>query len=306
MTEDDLVDVDIRNEEPDWDKTTLRTDSELSDHLLTVHAHRLKAGQPDTELQSLSHLDEEQVKLLEHQVDAAHNALFEINGKALLADEVGLGKTIEVGMILKEMHYRGTDDAVLILTPAQLAQQWQGEMLEKFGLNFTCNYDDKFDGFGAHDYVIASIDTAKSDRHRAAVLSKDWDVLVLDEAHYVKNEDTDRYGLIDQLSYTYAFFLTATPIQNDVTDLYNIVSLLRPGLFGTRDAFHNYFVESGQDALVNRDELQRRLSEVMIRNLRAETDIDFTPRNVTTRTFDPSPPSFSMSHALKLTPAYEH
>lgn len=118
MTEDDLVDVDIRNEEPDWDKTTLRTDSELSDHLLTVHAHRLKAGQPDTELQSLSHLDEEQVKLLEHQVDAAHNALFEINGKALLADEVGLGKTIEVRMILKEMHYRGTDDAVLILTPA--------------------------------------------------------------------------------------------------------------------------------------------------------------------------------------------
>jgi SNF2 family DNA or RNA helicase len=306
MTEDDLVDVDIRNEEPDWDKTTLRTDSELSDHLLTVHAHRLKAGQPDTELQSLSHLDEEQVKLLEHQVDAAHNALFEINGKALLADEVGLGKTIEVGMILKEMHYRGTDDAVLILTPAQLAQQWQGEMLEKFGLNFTCNYDDEFDRFGTHDYVIASIDTAKSDRHRAAVLSKDWDVLVLDEAHYVKNEDTDRYGLIDQLSYTYAFFLTATPIQNDVTDLYNIVSLLRPGLFGTRDAFHNYFVESGQDALVNRDELQRRLSEIVIRNRRAETDIDFTPRNVTTRTFDPSPPSFSMSHALKLTPAYEH
>ncbi len=298
MTEDDLVDVDIRNEEPDWDETTLRTDSELSDHLLTIHAHRLKAGQPDTELQSLSHLDEEQVKLLEHQVDAAHNALFEMNGKALLADEVGLGKTIEVGMILKEMHYRGTDDAVLILTPAQLAQQWQGEMLEKFGLNFTCNYDDEFDRFGTHDYVIASIDTAKSDRHRAAVLSKDWDVLVLDEAHYVKNEDTDRYGLIDQLSYTYAFFLTATPIQNDVTDLYNIVSLLRPGLFGTRDAFHNYFVESGQDTLVNRDELQRRLSEVMIRNRRAETDIDFTPRNVTTRTFDPSPAERELYHAV--------
>ena len=297
MTDNDPIDVEIRHEEPGWeDREDYET--ELDDHLLTVRANRLQAGKPDTELRSLSHLNEEQVKLLEHQVNAAHRALFEMDGKALLADEVGLGKTIEVGMILKEMHHRGTNDAVLILTPAQLAQQWQAEMIEKFGLEFTCNYDDEFEGFDAHDYVIASIDTAKSDRHRTTVLSRDWDVVVLDEAHYVKNEDTDRYALIDQLNYNYAFFLTATPIQNDVTDLYNIISLLRPGLFGTRDAFHNYFVESGQETLVNRDELQRRLSEVMIRNRRAETDIDFTPRDVTTRTFDPSPAERELYQAV--------
>ena len=288
MSPDDLVDVDFRHE--GGDNLVGRDDeSPLSEHLLSVQANRLQAGQPDTELRSLSHLDEENVKLLEHQVDAAHRALFEMDGKALLADEVGLGKTIEVGMILKEMHHRGTDDAVLILTPAQLAQQWQAEMLEKFGLGFTCNYDDDFRGFDAHDHIIASIDTAKSDRHRSTVLARDWDVLVLDEAHYVKNEDTDRYGLLEKLSYDYAFFLTATPIQNDVTDLYNIISLLRPGLFGTREAFHNYFVNSSQETLANRNELQNRLREVMIRNRREETDIDFTPRNVTTRTFSPSP-----------------
>jgi SNF2 family DNA or RNA helicase len=112
---------------------------------------------------------------------------------------------------------------------------------------------------------------------------------VLDEAHYVKNEDTDRYDLLNELPYDYAFFLTATPIQNDVTDLYNVVSLLRPGLFGTREAFHNYFVNTSQETLVNCNELQNRLHEVMIRNRREETDIDFTPRNVTTRTFEPSP-----------------
>jgi SNF2 family DNA or RNA helicase len=297
MPTDDPVDVEFRYEEPEWvDGTSFETG--VNDHLLTVRANRLQAGKPDTELRSLSHLNEEQVKLLEHQVNAAHRALFEMDGKALLADEVGLGKTIEVGMILKEMHHRGTNDAVLILTPAQLAQQWQAEMIEKFGLEFTCNYDDEFEGFDAHDYVIASIDTAKSDRHRTTVLARDWDVVVLDEAHYVKNEDTDRYALIDQLNYNYAFFLTATPIQNDVTDLYNIISLLRPGLFGTRDAFHNYFVESGQETLVNRDELQRRLSEVMIRNRRAETDIDFTPRDVTTRTFDPSPAERELYQAV--------
>ncbi|SDN15003.1 Helicase conserved C-terminal domain-containing protein [Halogranum gelatinilyticum] len=285
---DDLVDVELRHE--DTDLTDCLADaSSLDDHLLTVQANRLKAGQPDTELRSLSHLDEENVKLLEHQVNAAHRALFEMDGKALLADEVGLGKTIEVGMILKEMHYRGTDDAVLILTPAQLAQQWQAEMLEKFGLKFKCNYDDDFEGFNAHDHIIASIDTAKSESNRSTVLARDWDVLVLDEAHYVKNEDTDRYDLLQKLSYDYAFFLTATPIQNDVTDLYNIVSLLRPGLFGTREAFHHYFINRSQEKLVNRNELQKRLRKVMIRNRREDTDIDFTPRRVTTRTFEPSP-----------------
>jgi len=289
MTKDDLVDIEFRHEDVDVLASKPEDPPSLEEHLLTVQANRLQAGQPDTELRSLSHLDEENVKLLEHQVDAAHRALFEMNGKALLADEVGLGKTIEVGMILKEMHYRGTDDAVLILTPAQLAQQWQAEMLEKFGLDFTCNYDDDFAGFDAQDHVIASIDTAKSDRHRSTVLARDWDVLVLDEAHYVKNEDTDRYELLEKLSYDYAFFLTATPIQNDVTDLYNIISLLRPGLFGTREAFHHYFVNKSQETLVNRNELQNRLREVMIRNRRDETDIDFTPRNVTTRTFEPSP-----------------
>ena len=298
MSHDDLVDVEIRHEDADDLVDRIDDIPPIRDHFLTIQANRLQAGQPDTELQSLSHLDEEQVKLLEHQVNAAHRALFEMNGKALLADEVGLGKTIEVGMILKEMRYRGTDDAVLILTPAQLAQQWQGEMIEKFGLEFTCNYDDGFEGFDAHDHVIASIDTAKSDRHRATVLARDWDVIVLDEAHYVKNEETDRYALLEQLYYDYAFFLTATPIQNDVTDLYNIISLLRPGLFGTREAFRNYFIESGQETLINRDELQRRLTEVMIRNRRAETDIDFTPRDVTTRTFDPSPAERELYQAV--------
>ena len=287
MVGEERVEIEYSHEDPDWLTSALEYTDDLAGHELTIQANRLNAGQPDTELRSLAQIDDESVKLLEHQVDAAYRALFEMNGKALLADEVGLGKTIEVGMILKEMHYRETQDSVLILTPAQLAKQWQGEMVEKFGLEFVCNYDDEFEGFDAHDHIIASIDTAKSDRYRDTVLNREWDVLVLDEAHYVKNEETDRYDLIDRISYDYAFFLTATPIQNELTDLYNIVSLLRPGLFGTREAFHHYFTD--QDSLVNRDELQERLHEVMIRNRRADTDIDFTDRNIYTRTFDPSP-----------------
>ncbi len=215
MDEQDLVDIEVTHDGPDDLVASYSSGvADFSFHRQTVMANRLLSGQPDTELRSLSRVDEEEVKLLEHQVDAAHRALFEMDGKALLADEVGLGKTIEVGMILKEMHYRETSGSVLILTPAQLAKQWQGELREKFGLGFVCNYDDEFQGFDAHDRIIASIDTAKSDRHRATVLARDWDVLVMDEAHYVKNEDTDRYELIDKLTYNYAFFLTATPIQN--------------------------------------------------------------------------------------------
>jgi SNF2 family DNA or RNA helicase len=298
MADFDLVETEVTHESADDLLDSIDEDSADGDHVQTVQAIRLQAGQPDSELRSLKQLDEESVKLLEHQVDAAYRALFEMDGKALLADEVGLGKTIEVGMILKEMHFRETDDSVLILTPAQLAKQWQGELLEKFGLEYVCNYDDEFRGFDKHDHIIASIDTAKSDRHRATVLNRDWDVLVLDEAHYVKNEETDRYDLIDNLSYQYGFFLTATPIQNELTDLYNVVSLLRPGLFGTRDVFHHYFVDSNQETLVNRDELQERLNRVMIRNRRADTDIDFTDRTIDTRTFDPSPEERELYQAV--------
>ena len=288
MGDYDLVDIEVTHEDADWFQRRPPVNSTGEQHLHSIQAVRLQAGQPDSELRSLKQLDENSVKMLEHQVDAAYRALFEMDGKALLADEVGLGKTIEVGMILKEMHFRETDDSVLVLTPAQLAKQWQAELREKFGLDFVCNYDDEFEGFESHDHIIASIDTAKSDRYRDVVLDRDWDVLVLDEAHYVKNEDTDRYDLIDSLSYNYAFFLTATPIQNELTDLYNVVSLLRPGLFGTRDVFHHYFVNNDQETLVNRDELQDRLNKVMIRNRREDTDIDFTERTIDTRTFEPT------------------
>ena len=289
------VDLSITHEDADG---LLSSNATETTHRTTLEALRLHAGQPSKELQSLQHLDEEAVKLLEHQVDAAYRALFEMDGKALLADEVGLGKTIEVGMILKEMHYRDTDSSVLILTPAQLAKQWQGELFEKFGLDYVCNYDDDFEGFDAHDHIIASIDTAKSDRYRETVLRRRWDVLVLDEAHYVKNEETNRYDLIEELRYNYAFFLTATPIQNELTDLYNIVSLLRPGLFGSRDVFHNYFTDTNQQTLINRETLQERLRQVMIRNRREETDIDFTDRHIYTRSFRPTDAELDLYRAL--------
>jgi SNF2 family DNA or RNA helicase len=256
-------------------------------HLLNLQARQMSIAQGQQELLSVEEI-KDRIKLLDHQLQAAHRALFQMSGGALFADEVGLGKTIEVGMVLKEMDFRESRDDILVLTPAQLAPQWQQELGEKFGLDFVCNYDEKFRGFDAHDRIIASVDTAKTEAHRDQVLARDWDVLVLDEAHYVRNDDTIRYDLIDQMTYGEAFFATATPIQNDVTDLYNMVNLIRPGLLGSKEQFRErHVVDSDGTQIKRADALQEKLSEVMIRNRREETDIDFTNREVYTNVFEP-------------------
>ncbi|SEH66791.1 Helicase conserved C-terminal domain-containing protein [Halopenitus malekzadehii] len=262
--------------------------SGLSQHLLNVESRRLGIAQGEQELLAVEEI-KDRIKLLDHQLNAAHRALFRMGSGALFADEVGLGKTIEIGMVLKEMDFRETHHSFLVLTPAQLAPQWQKELKNKFGLEFVCNYDDEFSGFDAHDKIVASVDTAKMSGSREEVLSRRWDVLVLDEAHYVRNRDTIRYELIDTIDYGQAFFATATPIQNDITDLYNIINLVRPGLLGTKDEFERRFVADKETSQIkNADELQKRLQPVMIRNRREETKIDFTNRRVQTNTFEPS------------------
>ncbi len=283
------VSIDWTIDSPPSLETSEETDdTALQMHIQGVQAYRFATTQSKQDLLAIEEL-EDTVKLLDHQLSAAHRAITSTGRGTLFADEVGLGKTIEIGMVLKEMEIRNTHGSILILTPAQLAPQWQQELDEKFGLEFICNYDDAFDGFDAHDRIVASVDTAKGKRYIDDVLSRQWDVLVLDEAHYIRNEDTKRYDLIEQIEYREAFFATATPIQNNITDLYNITNLIRPGLLGTRSEFESRYVVNGDETQIkNADDLQRKLNRVMIRNRREETDIDFTNRNVRTNTFEPT------------------
>jgi SNF2 family DNA or RNA helicase len=275
------------DEPPSFDDTE-STWRETAHHAQRLLARSFVASQTEQDLLAVEEIGD-QIKLLDHQLSAAHQSINSMGRGTLFADEVGLGKTIEIGMVLKEMSLRKTRDSFLILTPAQLAPQWQTELREKFDMDFVCNYDDHFEGFDAHDRIVASVDTAKTSSNFEDVVSRRWDVLVLDEAHYVRNEDTRRYELLDTVDYEEAFFATATPIQNDVTDLYNVVNLVRPGLLGTPSEFENRFVADSEGAqLKNGDQLQRLLDRVMIRNRREETDIDFTNREVHTNTFSPS------------------
>ncbi|ERG95227.1 DEAD/DEAH box helicase [Haloquadratum walsbyi] len=302
MATDDepLVDTTVKLEDSSsiLDKVGNSGGEELSSHLLNIEANRLSIAQSQQELQSLQEITD-QVQLLEHQLDAAHRALFQMNGKALFADEVGLGKTIEVGMVLKEMVFREAHDTFLILTPAQLATQWQSEMDEKFGLDFACNYDDDFEGFDLANKIVASIDTAKQDSYAKEIHQRSWDALIIDEAHYLRNQDTNRYEFVDDIEYRYAFFATATPIQNDVTDIYNIINLIRPGLFGTKTEFERRYLPNGDSGGVQgASDLNRQLQSVMIRHKRGDTEIDFTDRDVKTRSFEPSHKERSLYDAV--------
>jgi len=90
-------------------------------------------------------------------------------------------------MILGEMHFRKRTESVLILTPAQLAKQGRRSVRNSDSTSSATTTTNSRD-FNAHDYIIASIDTLRKGRHRQTVLNRDWDILVLDEAHYVKNE----------------------------------------------------------------------------------------------------------------------
>jgi SNF2 family DNA or RNA helicase len=202
-------------------------------------------------------LDDISVEHYPHQLEAAQHALRDMRGRALLADEVGLGKTIEAGIIMKELIERGLVQNVLIVVPAPLTWQWHEEMQTKFHEEFIVLEDlDQLpppqSPIPTGHYVsnpksqivrwLISLDRAKSDRWAERLLAREYDLLVVDEAHKLKNHQTDAYRFINGIRKRYVLMLTATPVHNDLIELYNLVTILRPGHLGTRRAFRQNFV----------------------------------------------------------------
>ena len=193
-------------------------------------------------------LGDARTDLLPHQISVAHKVVSSPRRRYLIADEVGLGKTIETGMILYALRQRGQARRVLIVPSAGLTLQWQEEMEDKFGLKFAV-YREDVDGplaFDQMDYLIASVDTLKLDRplnrgrregHKTLLLgSRDWDVIIFDEAHKLsaktwspqKTEKTQNYHLAENLKdrCRALILLTGTPHQGDESKFQNLVSLL--------------------------------------------------------------------------------
>ena len=225
-----------------------------------------------------------EMELLEHQTRTAMTVLRRLRGRAMLCDEVGLGKTVEAGLILSELLMRGLARSVLVLTPPSLITQWQGEMRRKFGVDLVSHDDDAFRAAGTgawtkHDRVIVSIHTAKREPHRSAILARQWDVVIVDEAHHLRNRSTAVWRFASELRKQFILLLTATPVQNNLEELFNLVTLLEPGLLSTQKDFSRRFIsKSDKLAPKNVDELHALLGEVMVRNRRSTVGLQFTRR----------------------------
>ncbi|MBS8264871.1 ATP-dependent helicase [Mesobacillus boroniphilus] len=228
-------------------------------------------------LQAPSHLPE--LTPLPHQLEVAKQVVENMNGKAILADEVGLGKTIEAGLILKEYMIRGLVKKVLILVPASLVSQWAMELNTKFHIPAIAQK--KSYVWEQCDVVVSSIDTAKRAPHRDIINNLNYDLIIIDEAHKLKNNKTKNYEFVQNLKKRFCLLLTATPIQNRIEEIFNLVSLLKPGHLGSESVFYDKYKKDARS--VNDDEHLRELvNKVMIRNRRSDTGIEWTKRHVET------------------------
>lgn len=228
-------------------------------------------------LQAIKHLPH--LTPLPHQIEVAKQVIENMNGKAILADEVGLGKTIEAGLILKEYMIRGLVKKVLILVPASLVTQWTNELNHKFFIPAVAQRKSYM--WEQCDVVISSMDTAKRSPHREIIYKQDYDLIIIDEAHKLKNHRTKNYEFVQNLKKKFCLLLTATPIQNKIDEIFNLVSLLKPGHLGSKSFFYEKYSKDSR-TVTDHEQLKQLLSKVMIRNRRNDTKLEWTKRKVET------------------------
>jgi len=261
---------------------------------LTLNAFELLSKIKENKLSITSSIkSNKSLELYDHQIFAAMKVKNEFGGTAILADEVGLGKTVEAGIILKEFLISGLAKSVLILVPPSLVYQWQDELETKFNLHFTQKDDFDYKNPSSHELLIFSHSSAVSPEKSEQLKKRNWDMVIVDEAHSMKNASTHKHRFVKELPRKFTLFLSATPIQNDLSELYNLVELLKPGTFGTFSEFKTRYAEDASMRKVNsffKDELQEKLSKIIIRTTREQVRkyISFTDRIANTKILKPT------------------
>jgi SNF2 family DNA or RNA helicase len=233
-------------------------------------------------LLALTHVNPEIFRDYAHQRAVAEKALRELGGAALLADETGLGKTMEAGIIAAELIVRGLVRTVLVVVPASLGHQWREEMHEKFALDFKIV---KHGSDLADDppLCIASYTLMRNDRLGKVLREKQWDLLVCDEAHHLKNRSTKQYRAVNRIQKKYVLLLSATPFHNKLVELKSLIDVLKPGLLGSTRAFNKQYVDPKDPRRPrNVHHLRNLLDEVLIRNRRSEVSVKLPPRRAVT------------------------
>ena len=155
-----------------------------------------------------------------YQQETVRKVLRHFKGRALLADEVGLGKTIEACLVLKEYWMRGLVRKALVLTPPSLVSQWKGELIEKFGLAPVSPDGAEFrrdppQFWKSAPLVVSSIAMARLDLHATSIAAVPWDMVIVDEAHCLKSRSSANWQLVDSLQKKFILMLTATPVENN-------------------------------------------------------------------------------------------
>ncbi|WP_419655708.1 ATP-dependent RNA helicase [Desulfosarcina variabilis str. Montpellier] len=265
--------------------------STYEQYQVALESQRIRFRESFENLICLPHLTG--VHSLWYQEETARKVMRSLRGRALLSDEVGLGKTIEACVVLKEYIQRGMVKSALILTPTPLVSQWQEELQAKFALDFPSTDDPDFrksnGTFWEQPFILASINQAKSKRNVDAVTAREYDMVIVDEAHHLKNRNTLNWKLVNALKKRFLLLLTATPVENNLMELYNLITLLKPGQLKTASAFREQFMTKGDPTSPqNRSRLKELLGQVMIRNTRAVAKINIPPRFAETVRVDPT------------------
>ncbi|MDP3231642.1 MAG: SNF2-related protein [Myxococcales bacterium] len=261
----------------------------------------LTGKQGDAQQRVVRALSEAKVDLNPHQLEAAVFALDSLpRGGCMLADEVGLGKTIEAGIVVSQLVAEGKT-RVLILAPATLRAQWQTELKEKFDLDSvvvdgrtvraTGNCFDQ-----TAPVVIASHPFAANRSELLAQIT--WDLVVIDEAHRLRNShkpgNKTGKALKAGLRTSPKLLLTATPLQNDLSELFGLISLLDEQILGPEEAFRAHYPvdpeHGGLTEVASRD-IKARLAPVVQRTLRRQVReyVRYTNRRSVVEDFTPLP-----------------
>lgn len=272
----------------------------LTDYQAVYLANLLTRRLPANDIDKLTaSLQDARVDLTPHQVEAALFAFKSpLSQGAILADEVGLGKTIEAGIILSQ-HWSEHKRRLLVICPANLRKQWASELQEKFFLpsvileskSFNEAVENGcFNPFDTENIVICSLQFAKT---KAAYIKRTaWDLVIVDEAHRLRNvyKPQNRIANVikESIETRKKILMTATPLQNSILELYGLVSFIDDYVFGDLRSFKSQFGHN----LTEKDymELRRRLQPVCKRTLRRQVleYIKYTKRIAIVEEFFPS------------------
>lgn len=280
----------------------LMTTQVLTPHQSQFYAWLLTRRAAGDTVESLAFtLVDAQIDLNPHQVEAALFACKNpLSRGVLLADEVGLGKTIEAGLVIAQ-RWAERRRRILIIVPANLRKQWHQEMQDKFGLQGLILEGKSYNAIRKQECrnpfltssapIICSYQFAKTKADD--IKGIDWDLVVLDEAHRLRNvykpSNVIARTLKDALARVHSkVLLTATPLQNSLLELYGLVSIIDDRVFGDLDSFRAQF--SSPSKVQSFKSLRARLASVCKRTLRRQVQpyVSYTARRAIVQEFTPS------------------